>query len=103
MRNLLGTHMGHCSIYTMVKFLQTCGYRNDAQLLRGAVFHITMALWSAKRVDKLKCTHTSILPAFLLVSFNNQSYKVNYVCHGTRYKTVNSGVVKLLCGTKLLF
>ncbi|XP_054271198.1 tuberin isoform X2 [Macrosteles quadrilineatus] len=64
MRNLLGTHMGHSGIYTMVRLLQATDLQSDAQLLRGAVFHITMALWSAKRVDKLKCTHTSILPSF---------------------------------------
>lgn len=68
MRNLLGTHMGHCSIYTMVRFLQSGECQSDAHLLRGAVFHITMALWSAKKVDKLKCTNTSILPAFHTVS-----------------------------------
>lgn len=67
MRNLLGTHMGHSGIYTMVSLLQSPQYYGDAQLLRGAVFHITMALWGTKRVDKLKCTHTSILPAFLFV------------------------------------
>ncbi|XP_046660607.1 LOW QUALITY PROTEIN: tuberin-like [Homalodisca vitripennis] len=67
MRNFLGTHMGHCGIYTMVSMLQRESLRSDASLLRGAVFHITFALWSCKRIDKLasKCTYSSVLPAFL--------------------------------------
>lgn len=64
MRNLLGTHLGHSSLYTMCQFLQDPSSASDVGLLRGAVFYINMALWGDKRVATLKCTHTSVLPSF---------------------------------------
>ena len=68
MRNLLGTHMGHSALYTMCRILQDPGGAQDVCLLRGAVFHVNMALWGTKRVTTLKCTSTSVLPSFLCVS-----------------------------------
>jgi len=68
MRNLLGTHMGHSALYTMCRILQDPGAAQDVCLLRGAVFHVNMALWGTKRVTTLKCTSTSVLPSFLCVS-----------------------------------
>ncbi|KAL1116001.1 hypothetical protein AAG570_005496 [Ranatra chinensis] len=64
MRNLLGTHLGHSSLYTMCTLLQCESSLSDVGLLRGAVFHINMALWGNKRVPSLKCTPTSVLPSF---------------------------------------
>ncbi|KAK6623829.1 hypothetical protein RUM44_010685 [Polyplax serrata] len=65
MRNLLGTHMGHSTLYTMCKILQDTTYHNDVGLLRGTVFYINMGLWSNKRVTSLRCTLTSVLPSLL--------------------------------------
>jgi hypothetical protein len=74
MRNLLCTHMGHSALYTMCKILQDPAAARDVRLLRGAVFHVNMGLWSTKKVGTLKCTPTSVLPSFLCVS-KSQSAK----------------------------
>lgn len=68
MRNLLGTHLGHSSLYTMCHILQDSTTSSDVNLLRGAVFYINMALWGDKRVTTLKCTNTSVLPSFNMVT-----------------------------------
>ncbi|XP_014260624.1 tuberin [Cimex lectularius] len=64
MRNLLGTHLGHSSLYTMSKILKSDASLTDCGLLRGAIFYISMALWGDRKVLSLKCTATSILPSF---------------------------------------
>ncbi|XP_020281635.1 tuberin [Pseudomyrmex gracilis] len=64
MRNLLGTHMGHCALNTMCRLLQDSNFQRDACLLRGAVFYINMGLWGTHRIPKLECTPTSVLPSF---------------------------------------
>jgi tuberous sclerosis protein 2 len=68
MRNLLGTHMGHSALYTMCRILEDPGAAHDVCLLRGAVFHVNMGLWGTKRVTRLMCTFSSVLPSFLSVS-----------------------------------
>lgn len=67
MRNVMGTHMGHSSISTMSNILKDKKSLQEPGLLRGAIFYITMGLWSNKRVSSLKCTPTSVLPAFKMV------------------------------------
>lgn len=67
MRNLLGTHMGHCALYTMCRLLQDVNFQRDVRLLRGAVFYINMGLWGAHRIPKLECTPASVLPSFYQV------------------------------------
>ncbi|RLU20252.1 hypothetical protein DMN91_006859 [Ooceraea biroi] len=64
MRNLLGTHMGHCALYTMCRLLQDVNFQRDVRLLRGAVFYINMGLWGTHRIPKLECTPASVLPSF---------------------------------------
>ncbi|KAM0730676.1 Tuberin [Formica fusca] len=64
MRNLLGTHMGHCALYTMCRLLQDVNFQRDVRLLRGAVFYVNMGLWGAHRIPKLECTPASVLPSF---------------------------------------
>ncbi|XP_075230715.1 TSC complex subunit tuberin isoform X2 [Lycorma delicatula] len=66
MRNVLGTHMGHSSISTMSNILKDKASLQEPGLLRGAIFYITMGLWTNKRVLSLKCTPTSVLPAFIM-------------------------------------
>lgn len=46
MRNLLGTQLGYASLLTMTNMLNDNRYYVDAQVLRGAIFHINMNLWS---------------------------------------------------------
>jgi len=67
MRNLLGTHMGHCALYTMCRLLQDVNFQRDVRLLRGAVFYINMGLWGTHRIPKLECTPASVLPSFYQV------------------------------------
>lgn len=69
MRNVMGTHMGHSSISTMVNILKDRASLQEPGLLRGAIFYIAMGLWGNKRVMSLKCTPTSVLPAFKSVIF----------------------------------
>ncbi|XP_032669228.1 tuberin [Odontomachus brunneus] len=64
MRNLLGTHMGHCALCTMCRLLQDINFQRDVRLLRGAVFYINMGLWGTHRIPKLECTPASVLPSF---------------------------------------
>uniref|UniRef100_A0A452VB59 Tuberin n=1 Tax=Ursus maritimus TaxID=29073 RepID=A0A452VB59_URSMA len=66
MRNLLGTHLGHSAIYNMCRIMEDrrVPYREDAPLLRGAVFFVGMALWGAHRLYSLKNSPTSVLPSF---------------------------------------
>ncbi|XP_019062529.1 tuberin isoform X5 [Fukomys damarensis] len=64
MRNLLGTHLGHSAIYNMCRIMEDRAYRDDAPLLRGAVFFVGMALWGAHRLPSLKNSPTSVLPSF---------------------------------------
>ncbi|XP_038181922.1 tuberin isoform X4 [Arvicola amphibius] len=64
MRNLLGTHLGHSAIYNMCRIMEDKSYREDAPLLRGAVFFVGMALWGAHRLYSLKNSPTSVLPSF---------------------------------------
>ncbi|XP_077266415.1 TSC complex subunit tuberin isoform X2 [Temnothorax americanus] len=64
MRNLLGTHMGHCALYTMCRLLQDTNFQRDVRLLRGAVFYVNMGLWGTHRISKLECTPASVLPSF---------------------------------------
>ncbi|KYM81590.1 Tuberin [Atta colombica] len=64
MRNLLGTHMGHCALYTMCRLLQDTNFQRDVRLLRGAVFYVNMGLWGTHRIPKLECTPASVLPSF---------------------------------------
>lgn len=45
MRNLMGTQLGYASLLTMTNMLNDSRYYVDAQVLRGAVFHINMNLW----------------------------------------------------------
>lgn len=65
MRNLLGTHMGHSTLYTMCRILQEPNCRENSVLLRGAVFFIKMALWDAQRLPNLRCPPSSVLPSIL--------------------------------------
>ncbi|XP_042096555.1 tuberin isoform X2 [Ovis aries] len=64
MRNLLGTHLGHSAIHHMCRIMEDRAYMEDAQLLRGAVFFVGMALWGAHRLYSLKNSPTSVLPSF---------------------------------------
>lgn len=71
MRKLLGTHLGHRTIYTMCCMLQDRKQPFDQELLRGAVFYIGMALWGYRKVESLKHTPSSVLPSFLQVLSTN--------------------------------
>ncbi|XP_023241139.1 tuberin-like [Centruroides sculpturatus] len=67
MRNLLGTCLGHYSIYTMCKALQDISNYDDPTLLRGTIFFVSMSLWGNKRVQSLENTMSAVLPSFLMV------------------------------------
>ncbi|XP_063917194.1 tuberin isoform X2 [Zophobas morio] len=72
MKNLLGTHLGHSTLYTMCRFLQEPNLKKDAGLLRGCVFYIHMALWDINSMQNLCCPPSSVLPSVL------QAVKANH-------------------------
>ncbi|XP_061175149.1 tuberin-like isoform X1 [Saccostrea echinata] len=71
MRKLLGTHLGHSSIYTMCCMMQDVKNVHDQELLRGVVYFVGMALWGYRKVPTLKHTFSSVLPSFLQVLESN--------------------------------
>ncbi|XP_045478155.1 tuberin isoform X2 [Harmonia axyridis] len=64
-KNLLGTHMGHASMYTLCLILGEQGLKSQIYLLRGAVFFIHMSLWSSKPVANLCVPPSAVLPSLL--------------------------------------
>uniref|UniRef100_A0A1Y1N0Q7 Rap-GAP domain-containing protein n=1 Tax=Photinus pyralis TaxID=7054 RepID=A0A1Y1N0Q7_PHOPY len=72
MRNLLGTHMGHASLYTMCQMLEEPTLKQDSGLLRGAVFFINMGLWCTHPIVNLKCPPSSVLPSIQQAVESNQ-------------------------------
>ncbi|XP_044760648.1 tuberin isoform X2 [Coccinella septempunctata] len=64
-KNLLGTHMGHASMYTLCLILEEQGLKSQIHLLRGAVFFIHMSLWSSKPVANLCVPPSAVLPSLL--------------------------------------
>ncbi|XP_044253656.1 tuberin [Tribolium madens] len=65
MKNLLGTHLGHSTLFTMCRFLQEPNLKHDAGLMRGCVFYIHMALWDINSMQNLCCPPSSVLPSVL--------------------------------------
>ena len=61
MRNLIGTHLGTTTLYTLIHCLQTS---DDATLLRGAIFFIGMVLSPDRPSNCPSCPAAVILPAF---------------------------------------
>ena len=60
MRNLIGTHLGTSTLYTLVECLQTS---EDDALLRGGIYFIGMVLWSDKPSNCPACPPAVVLPA----------------------------------------
>lgn len=60
MRNLIGTHLGTSTLYTLIHSLQTS---EDASLLRGGIFFIGMVLWSDRPANCPNCPPAVVLPA----------------------------------------
>lgn len=69
MRNLMGTQLGYASLLTMTNMLNDSRYYVDAQVLRGAVFHINMNLWGCSNSslqNGVKYSST-VLSSYLMV------------------------------------
>ncbi|XP_070184862.1 tuberin-like isoform X2 [Littorina saxatilis] len=64
MKKLLGTHLGHKTIYTLCCMMQDKQHAPDFLMLRGAVFTMGMALWGSRRIATLKHSPSSVLPSF---------------------------------------
>ncbi|EFX68537.1 putative tuberous sclerosis 2 isoform 3-like protein [Daphnia pulex] len=60
MRNLIGTHLGTSTLYTLIHSLQTS---EDPSLLRGGIFFIGMVLWSDRPANCPICPPAVVLPA----------------------------------------
>ena len=60
MRNLIGTHLGTSTLYTLIHSLQTS---EDPSLLRGGIFFIGMVLWSDRPANCPNCPPAVVLPA----------------------------------------
>ncbi|XP_022317676.2 tuberin-like isoform X3 [Crassostrea virginica] len=71
MRKLLGTHLGHSSIYNMCCMMQDVKNVQDQQLLRSVVYFVGMALWGYRKVPTLRHTFSSVLPSFRQVLHTN--------------------------------
>ncbi|XP_060521768.1 tuberin [Cylas formicarius] len=65
MKNLLGTHLGHSTIYTMCRILQESALKFHIDLLRGSIFFTRMGLWTIEPLPNLRCPPSSVLPSFL--------------------------------------
>ena len=60
MRNLIGTHLGTSTLYTLINCLQSS---DDPPLLRGGIFFIGMVLWTDKPNNCPSCPPAVVLPA----------------------------------------
>nr|KAG5714699.1 hypothetical protein BaRGS_000187 [Batillaria attramentaria] len=67
MRKLMGTHLGHKTIYTLCCMMQDKKQPADFVMLRGAVFFTGMALWGSRRIACIKHSPSSVLPSFYQV------------------------------------
>ncbi|XP_059490501.1 tuberin isoform X2 [Neocloeon triangulifer] len=65
MKKILGTHLGHSTLFQMVSILKDPKFANAPQLLRGAVFHTSMGMWGNQKVPSLNTTVCTVLPAFM--------------------------------------
>ncbi|KAJ8913200.1 hypothetical protein NQ315_016142 [Exocentrus adspersus] len=93
MKNLLGTHLGHSTLYTMCRILQEPALRSDTDLLRGAVFFIHMALWGPTTLTNLHCPPSSVLPSFLHAVKCNQAAVAFEVILGLQQLVTNYGSI----------
>ncbi len=73
MRNLIGTHLGTSTLYTLINCLQSS--ENDA-LLRGGIFFIGIVLWSDKPTNCPNCPPAVVLPALSEAMKRSQHPKV---------------------------
>lgn len=62
--------MGHSALFTMCRILQEPCLRDDAGLLRGAIFYIKMALWGNQNLSNLNCPPSVVLHSILQVSYS---------------------------------
>lgn len=60
MRNLIGTHLGTSTLYTLIHSLQTS---EDPYVLRGGIFFVGMVLWSDRPLNCPNCPPAVVLPA----------------------------------------
>ncbi|XP_068142782.1 tuberin [Drosophila tropicalis] len=67
MKNLLGTQLGYHSMKMMCSILNDRGLYEDAQLLRGAVFHLTMNIFGSNIIFQVSpmIYATNVLTGFL--------------------------------------
>lgn len=64
MKNVLGTHMGHSSVFIMCNLLQIdpdSQEKHNINYLRGSLFSVSQAKWGAKEYPNVKVTLSSIL------------------------------------------
>lgn len=92
MKNLLGTHLGHSTLFTMCRFLQEPNLKNDASLMRGCVFYIHMALWDINSMQNLCCPPSSVLPSVLQVISRRDGHICN--CNYLRKSKTLTGTFK---------
>lgn len=64
MRNLLGTHLGHSCVDTLRYLLCDEVNHSDISLMRGSIHFLTQSLWDKMRVESLKHSPSSVLPAY---------------------------------------
>lgn len=72
MKNLLGTQLGYHSMKMMCNILNDRSLYEDAQLLRGAVFHLNMNIFGSNIIFQVSpmIYATNVLTGFLGVCIN---------------------------------
>lgn len=88
MKNLLGTQLGYHSMKIMCNILNDKGQYEDAQLLRGAVFHLNMNIFGSNVIFQVSSMiyATNVLMGFRNVTCSSQEsviiyvYKLIYYC-----------------------
>lgn len=75
MKKLLETNLGYASLLTMIAMLSDNRYYIDAQLLRGAVFHINMNLWGGANSS----LHNGVKYSSTVLSSYLKALKSNHV------------------------
>lgn len=85
MRNLIGTHLGTSTLYTLINCLQSS---EDHALLRGGIFFIGMVLWSDKPASCPSCPPAVVLPALCEALKRSQNPLVVHETGLTMHKLV---------------
>ncbi len=93
MRNLIGTHLGTSTLYTLIHSLQTS---EDPSVLRGGIFFMGMVLWSDRPANCPNCPSAVVLPALSEALKHNKNPLVVFETGLTLQKLVRLDGINLV-------